>query len=413
MVGVDVGTGRLRVSATVCLASYNFQAGETAKEYDDPDGAEGRNHGMNVDDFDLTPQQLQGGSIPYIVKYIEAKPGTKFAYNVDVLPSFFNDLQADHIGYSVSNDGNISLPLHIPRESVRGKLRNRWFGSEYNGFLRYDPNQARFHRAGSPLGLPGVVPLNRVLEKSTTPESSAGRRPPEVGVPGAASGEVWQETRFQFPAFDIVEPDAVSTEDLKGQMKAAKNYGVLKVFLFKLDKAQVIPLDTSVPAYTAAKTLTIAEKALKGKAVDFITRQLFGPKAPTLWHVEFRYRSKQGLIKEGIVPRQTVSDEINGMSEAEVRQRLASLLEGQRRSEQGQEDQKDMVRVKQEGPKMSDAESTSRYHARKLANSRLEVDLTAPAVKREASHMDEAGFSAKYKTWKLEGGRVEVDLTDD
>ncbi|KAL1838549.1 hypothetical protein VTJ49DRAFT_2547 [Mycothermus thermophilus] len=97
---------------------------------------------------------------------------------------------------------------------------------------------------------------------------------------------------------------------------------------------------------------------------------------------EFRYRSNKGLIRECIIPRApTATDEVQGMSEDQLRQRLAQVL-------------KENQRLAQE------------------VAERKVIESKSIGIKREVE-VDEDKFVAKYKARKLDNGRLEIDLTDD
>ncbi|KAK0732458.1 hypothetical protein B0T21DRAFT_196227 [Apiosordaria backusii] len=313
------------------------------KEYDDPE-AHSLQVEMQPEDFDLPPN-LPPNDIPYVVKYIEAKPGAFYRFKVTLLPRFSQ--KAHHVAYTVSNDGSRALPSHITK--------------------RY-----RVERHGL-----------SVLEHTA---ASTVRK---------TRGGNFIRRYFCFAALNVVESDNFTTEEVKEQISKAKDCGVLKVELYHMEESGLEPWRWSCSDVSESNT-TMAEKALKGKAIDCIAGSVSRPsKDPGMFYVdkyhdpkkrpfaifEFRYRSKEGLIKEGIIPRPTISDEVEEMSESEVRRKLAELLEKQN-SGQGQDVKP--ARLKREAD-------------------RMEVDDWAP----------NPAFETRYKTRRLSHGKMEIDLTDD
>ncbi|KAK4173304.1 hypothetical protein QBC36DRAFT_303764 [Triangularia setosa] len=313
------------------------------KEYDDPE-ANSMQAEMQPEDFDLPPNHPPN-DIPYVVKYIEAKPGAFYRYKVTLLPRFSK--KAHHLAFSVINDGWRVSPTHITSK-----------------------NRVERH---------GLAVLERTVN-CTIRKTRGGN---------------FINRYFCFAALNVVESDNFTTEEVKEQMSKAKNCGVLKVELYNMEQFELESWKWGCHDDSEAE-MTMAEKALKGKAIDCIANTVSRPSEdPGMYHVdkyhdpkkrpfaifEFRYRSKEGLIKEGIIARPTVSDEVEEMSETEVRRKLSELLKNQK-SGQGRDTKP--ARLKREAD-------------------RMEVDDWAPGP----------AFETRYKTRRLSHGQMEIDLTDD
>ncbi|KAK0669074.1 hypothetical protein QBC41DRAFT_112508 [Cercophora samala] len=314
-------------------------ADRPAKEYDDPD-ADSMQIEMQREEFDHhgTPD------IPYIIKYIEAKPGAFYRYRVTLQFGRFPYV-SDHVGFRVVNDGRCTGIAHITDMHRVEKL--------------------------------GLFLLERTVECTV----------------GRSRGGNYINRLFCFSALDVVESDHFTTDQVKKQTAQAKETGVLKVQFYHMDRSTYAPKSLVLDDGSEAK-VTLAEKALKGKAVDCVASSVTRPaREPGLFPTdnfhdskkrpfaifEFRYRSREGLIKEGIVPRPTVSDEVEEMSETDVRRKLAELLEKQN-----------------SGPDIKPARL-------KREADRMEVDDWAP----------DPTFETRYKTRRLSHGQMEIDLTDD
>ncbi|KAK4680664.1 hypothetical protein QC764_100150 [Podospora pseudoanserina] len=317
-------------------------ADRPTKEYDDPD-ADSMQIEMQREEFDhhATPD------LPYVVKYIEAKPGAFYHYRVSIQPRRFHYV-SDHVGFTVVNDGRETGMTHLT-----------------------------FNDRVEKLGL-------SLVERTVGSTVSRTR------------GGSYINRYFCFSALNVVESDQFTTDQVKKQTARAKETGVLKVHLYHMDVSEGYkPQIISGSGPENETTVTMAEKSLKGRAVDCVTSSVVRPRAdhPGLYPTdnyhdpkkrpfavfEFRYRSKEGLIKEGIIPRPTVSGDIKEMSETEVRRKLAELLEKQKF-----------------GPDTKPARL-------KREADRMEVDDWAP----------DPAFETRYKTRRLSHGQMEIDLTED
>ncbi|KAK3392737.1 hypothetical protein B0H63DRAFT_1035 [Podospora didyma] len=141
------------------------------------------------------------------------------------------------------------------------------------------------------------------------------------------------------------------------------------------------PVESSNRNKTVEK---VAEKALKGKELNclagFTTVAVSGParqpspasndaKKRPFAVFEFHYRTMDGLIKEGVIPRSTIDDRVQGMSEAEMRTRLAELLKAQeQQSAPNEANVKDETKrpVKRKPANMHDGAFLQRFKGRRL-----------------------------------------------
>ncbi|KAK3986058.1 hypothetical protein QBC44DRAFT_403233 [Cladorrhinum sp. PSN332] len=302
-----------------------------AKEYDAPDD-ENPVDSMTPDDFDLALSQ--GRTIPYNLEYIEAKPGVGYIFQVTLGRSFIP--RCHHIAWSAESDGNMIKLTHFDdtHRQQDGSMRR-----QVGGILDGNPRE-------------GYKILNYCFEPVT-----------------------------------VVEEDNLNPSELREQVDKAKHCGTLKVYLYRMNRGDKYSRDGTEHNNSHIKPpKELPEKALKGRSIGCVAGTTPGLKRDAGFSYasnyadirrrpfaifEFRYRSKKGLVAEGIIPRPTVLDEVEEMSDGEVRRRLAELLE---------RDQK---------------------------------NVPNPGVKREAPPMDDSEFSARYKTRKLSNGRLEIDLTDD
>jgi len=80
---------------------------EAAAEYEDPDDDV---KGMDVNEFDIQPAG-NTGQPPYVIKYIEAKPGACYSFHFTKEASFQN--RSHHVAIRISVDGLDHVLCHI------------------------------------------------------------------------------------------------------------------------------------------------------------------------------------------------------------------------------------------------------------------------------------------------------------
>ncbi|EGO53812.1 hypothetical protein NEUTE1DRAFT_151030 [Neurospora tetrasperma FGSC 2508] len=304
--------------------------GQRAQEYDAPaDEVEAR--AKEIDFHSITHVPIQESGSPFTIKYIESMPGKPFVFKLD--------------------STKFSIPSHDGQKHK----------AEYQCFLD-----------GIPTGyysLPGGT-------KTTRDSSLSGNN--ESG---------WKLHRFQFSTLELVEGAAETQGD------RTKQFGTLSVKLWHaIDSGRTSvlkPLDDPVSVQS------VSETALKGKSVDskvhFNSELISGPKKVHRFeHVdpdqrpfaifEFRYRTMEGLMSEGIVPRP----------------------------------------VKNEDDQLIDLEEAHQISQEPLTDIKPDPKNTRgikpdPEIKRgiKREPVDSTHIPVCYKLRRLEDGKVEIDLTDD
>ncbi|KAK3356270.1 hypothetical protein B0H65DRAFT_454518 [Neurospora tetraspora] len=290
--------------------------GQRAQEYDAPaDEVEARAKETNF--YSIPQVPIQGSGSPYTIKYIESKPGKPFAFEID------------------------STNFFIPSPDAKKHM------VEYQCFLD-----------GTPTGYYRLV---------------GGTKKRMRSYKSGNNNSGWKRHEFQFSTLEIVEGG-----DEK-QVDRTKEYGTLLVKLW-----HVIVLQRREPKRALQGPVpvqSVSEKALKGRSVDnkvhFTSEPISGswtegkfgfvdPERRPFAIFEFRYRTMEGLMCEGIVPRP----------------------------------------VKNEDDQVTDIENEHQPFTR----IKPEPENTR-GIKREL--MDPTPFPVCYKLRRLENGKVEIDLTDD
>ncbi|KAK3397456.1 hypothetical protein B0T20DRAFT_220917 [Sordaria brevicollis] len=239
---------------------------EPATEYD-ADPEEVKKSAGQIDFFPTRQTfRLRRHGYPYVLKYIEAKPGELF--------SFVLDLTDFKIGFDkhTFNDGVTMEPkLHA----------EHWIdGYNTKGFRLIAGNRHELH-------------------SFTTGSDTKG----------------WKQQSFGFAKLNVVEGSTAGTHQ---QAEQAKYYGTLIVKLFLSVNTDItIPYEEK-PA--PAAIISVGEKdMIKGRAVDAkvdfeaepTNRPAQAPMAKSVDRkpiavLEFRYRTMEGLHQELIVPRRPV-----------------------------------------------------------------------------------------------------------
>ncbi|KAK1727219.1 hypothetical protein CaCOL14_000794 [Colletotrichum acutatum] len=203
-------------------------------------------------------------------------------------------------------------------------------------------------------------------------------------------------SKFKFSQVTTV--DDATKERVEGDSQKAKSLGVIEVFVY--------PLTITGPSYSSGhehyrdnqnSTFNIAEKALKGRAVSHGTSFTDGGfvskrKSVCAEYLNggnpiacfmFKYRSRDALQKELIIPRSPSPEAIDELSEADIRrlaaERLDEINNGRRSG---------TVKQERKGPIIK----------REFAEI---YDLTEEPAKRE------------WKKIKIDVNREAIDLTDD
>ncbi|KAK2001852.1 hypothetical protein LX36DRAFT_652853 [Colletotrichum falcatum] len=308
--------------------------GQDAIEYDDPDGLE--------NDPNLKSARWR------TFRYVESKDDAFFSIHY----------QVDNCYRWEGPDHAFALTLYIDGKRVDGVV------CEAKRFLNSNPfyvweNTIEGSRQGSSTVL-GHVRLNKFkFSKVTTLDDAANDR-------------------------------------VKADTKKAKSMGVIEVFIYPMIITGPSRYTGRDHHYAQNDNFEIAEKALKGRAVSHGTSFADGgfvSQRPTvsaeylnynpIAAFSFKYRSRDALHKELIIPKSPSPEPIAGLSEAEIRRLAVERLEDIN-------NHRSSSNVKRE----SNRQIIKREYAEIL-------DLTEEPAKRE------------WKKIKIEGNRVAIDLTDD
>ncbi|KAI3555314.1 hypothetical protein CABS03_02877 [Colletotrichum abscissum] len=310
--------------------------GQEAVEYDDPDGFENdvnRKHATHR-----------------IFKYIESKDDTCFTVKYEV----------NHMHRWESPKSAFSLYLYVDGKRMDSVV------CEASRFNSFDP----------------------FYKWSTVVEGSRG-----------SSRDPSYDRLSKFKFSQVTTVDDATKERVEGDSKKAKSLGVIEIFVY--------PLTITGPSYSSGhehyrdnqnSSFNIAEKALKGRAVShgtsftdggFVSKRksvcadyLNGGNPMACFM--FKYRSRDALQKELIIPRSPSPEAIDELSEADIRrlaaERLDEINQNGRRS--------GTVKLERKGPTIK----------REFAEI---YDLTEEPAKRE------------WKKIKIDANREAIDLTDD
>ncbi|KAK2047428.1 hypothetical protein LZ31DRAFT_517374 [Colletotrichum somersetense] len=202
--------------------------------------------------------------------------------------------------------------------------------------------------------------------------------------------------KFKFSK--VTTLDDAANDRVKVDTAKSKLLGVIEVFIYPLIITGPSRYTNSGYCYnTQNDNFEIAEKALKGRAISHgtsfadggvvsqrpsVTAEYLNNHNP-IAAFTFKYRSRDALQKELIIPRSPSPEPIAGLSEAEIR-RLA------------------MERLDDINNRRSSPTVKRESHCPIIKREYTEIlDLTEEPAKRE------------WKKIKIEGNRVAIDLTDD
>ncbi|KAI1261390.1 hypothetical protein F5Y18DRAFT_440495 [Xylariaceae sp. FL1019] len=317
--------------------------GKNLQEYDDP-------YIEIADDDDelellvtatkeTDPVSLTVRHIPHVVKYIEATPGK--AYEVVLVKEKGFDSHCNHLAMRGERDGRKSGLLHEPPTQRRGGWELTIDRAQY-----------------------GLI----------------GNR---------------RSRAFMFAELKPVSSEHCNKEDLDQSMTRSKDLGTIRTLWYRMKSCAPMPQKDYHSKYTPDDA--IAEKALKGRAL--YAKAEYGPENPDSKEIpifeenfqdpqkqpcavfEFRYRTKEGLIEEGIIPRPTPVD---SMTDAEVRA-FAQKLYRERENNIKEEPVKREIKRENTGCRSS---------------------------KRAASDNAMLPPAKRYKETQRGDGKTEIDLSD-
>ncbi|KAI0144583.1 hypothetical protein GGR57DRAFT_326972 [Xylariaceae sp. FL1272] len=316
--------------------------GKDLQEYDDP-------YIEILDDDDelellvtatkeTDPVSLNVRHIPHVVKYIEATPGKEFVFSLVKEKDF--DSGCNHMAVGCEGDGKRYSLIHAPLNQRRGEWHCLLDGTQYG------------------------------------PVGNKRRRP------------------FLFSDLKPVSSEDGDEDTLNRSMAQSKDLGTLRVLWFKMKHCRSLRPFASPPI---APDDSVHEKALKGRAL--YTKAGLGRETATRYEdpdyednfqdpqkqpcavFEFRYRTREGLIEERIIPRPTP---IDGMTDEQVR---AYALKLHREREDSVKKEETPVKVKIEGS-------------------------GGPSLKREAPDNELLLLPKRYKETRRGDGKTEIDLSD-
>ncbi|KAK4446403.1 hypothetical protein QBC34DRAFT_469792 [Podospora aff. communis PSN243] len=284
---------------------------------------------------------------PYVAKYFEGKPGAAFAVRFKRSPLFTH--RGHHIATQLSVDNEtLSLRHDETVKGVGNHAAKTWF----------------FTAIGTAVNQDG------------------GRK----------------HTDFHFASLETHEDELVTLAEIQAQTSACRKLGVIRLECFYMHASKYSTMRFRVdPAFNREKDgvaqgvpAQVSEKAIKGKSIDLqaehkpsiesysydwfeVSHDNFMEEKRRPFDVfEFRYRTMEGLYKEGIVPRPgSVQDLAQSMSEAEARRLAQAYLEAQEVSSRGVKREREP-----DGISLSDEAFQARYKTRRLDSGQFEVDLT-------------------------------------
>ncbi|KAM0808601.1 hypothetical protein AB5N19_08944 [Seiridium cardinale] len=209
---------------------------------------------------------------------------------------------------------------------------------------------------------------------------------------------------FKFGDLKTVENDEYSTEDIALLTAQVRDFGVLRVFVYQMQASADVSTQTYFDAPNEVED-KIPEKALKGRAlshkvqydVERRSAQPLSRPADVFTHprrlpyaiFEFRYRSKEGLIQEGIIRR---PPSLGNMNQDETRLRAPSLVRAKRQLPLSvREKQPASTSHRRQRPGATDRESAcKRLKETRRADGKVLIDLISDNESDEEAHFNQA-----------------------
>ncbi|KAK3693344.1 hypothetical protein B0T22DRAFT_505000 [Podospora appendiculata] len=241
--------------------------------------------GLRTREYDDSSGAPVGYPCPAVVKYIRALPGARFTFHFSKTPPVFQQ-EGHHIAYILTIDGQSLTTVHEVGKGDLPTYHSPW--ESYTGYY-------------------------------CTGSADTGYR----------------QHDFKFAKRELSDANSMSQEEQDRQFVTAKDQGVLKIDFFSMKPIQ----EEHVLDYQAGilKPKKHTEEALKGKEVDCVatatTKHYTSRSTPKIpiddfhhYHqqpfavFEFRYRSRDALVKEGIIPPPSIDDMVNDMTVPELRE---------------------------------------------------------------------------------------------
>ncbi|KAL2125539.1 hypothetical protein VTJ04DRAFT_1904 [Mycothermus thermophilus] len=325
--------------------------GQALPEYDNP-GIQG-SETLTKDDFHLPNDHNDG--LPHIVKFVESTPGKSFAIWVDRDPSF--QLLSDHIAFHVLLDG---------RDMGR-------FGDETSSKDTWS--------------LEVCETISKCPEGDEMTYTIRQFYFSELKIKDLTHGYLIHEA----------EGNSLSPEDLRLQKFLAEYCGTIQVQFFHMVDAGYSYYRSMHDTPSNFRSISeLSETALNGRAVDCATSlkdaglvklprscrafMYKDPRERPFAIFEFHYRSREGLIREGVIPRPPTVDSSSHLSRDELLRRVAEW------------------------------EAENQRLTSELAQERMRKSHPPTGLKREA---EDTPAERTYKERKLEDGWIVINLTND
>ncbi|KAK4446404.1 hypothetical protein QBC34DRAFT_305104 [Podospora aff. communis PSN243] len=305
-------------------------SGKPGKKYD-PDGEDVASPPKLNFHIPAHVENGQPQQSPYIVKYIEAQPGARFNFHINRQPTFRHC--GDHIAAAVQVDNNHDTANKGTTWSC--KIRH---------WVTFDAKHG------------------------------------------------YRDCNFRFAKLDIDSEGHTSAQEVKQLLAKVRSLGVLRVALYHMKSSNIENVVCGASDLSSLKN--VPEKCLEGRSVDTAASwdiqrskhqrpftklvDAYEDKSKRPFAVfEFRYRSMDGLVKEGIVSRPRIDDEVQEMTDAEARRLARESLELRRVCASVKlEKRSGIEREREEPAPLNDESFQARYKARRLPSGRFEVDLT-------------------------------------
>ncbi|TKW59438.1 hypothetical protein CTA1_10229 [Colletotrichum tanaceti] len=227
--------------------------------------------------------------------------------------------------------------------------------------------------------------------------------------------------KFKFSK--VTTTDDAAKDRVESDSTRAKLLGTIEVFIYSMIITGPSRYISSGHRHeTQRDGFNIAEKALKGRAVSHgtsfadggvvsqrpsVTAEYLNDHLP-IAAFNFKYRSRDALHKELIIPRSPSPEPIDGLSEAEIRRLAAERLDEINVSIAQTLPANDKKKERKEG-------RTDRLQNRHRSAT-VKREGRRPIIKRkfvEMLDLTDESVKREWKKVKIEGNRVAIDLTED
>ncbi|KDN63137.1 hypothetical protein CSUB01_12282 [Colletotrichum sublineola] len=344
--------------------------GRDAIEYDDPDGFE----------TDTNRKNARWRTF----RYVESKDDAFFSIRY----------QIDNSHRWESPDHAFALTLYVDGKRADGIV------CEARRFLNFNPNYV------------SESAIEGSRQKSTTSDYD---RLKKFKFSKVTTCMLQPRPMRPAPLAESISVDDAANDRVKADTAKAKLLGVIEVFIYPMIITGPSRYTNSSHCHDAQDgNFEIAEKALKGRAVSHGTSFADGgivSQKPTVTAeylnnhnpiaaFSFKYRSRDALHKELVIPRSPSPEPIAGLSEAEIRRLAVERLDDIN------------VSIPDSFTKQCNADLIQNRHG----SPSVKRESRRPIIKREYAEildLTEEPAKREWKKIKIEGNRVAIDLTDD